>query len=228
VPGAVLLLATAPLALLSARFAIPAVTALAGLAALTAVDIARAAPPRHLRRGRLRFRMGVALHHLLQPLVRAWGRSRHRRPARRELAARPALPEPIRRLAHGVVLMPEDRPRTDLASAVLDELRRGGMRAVSATGWEDYDARLLASSFVYGDFQSSSHPVGYVQLRVRGRPRWRPLGAAAVVAAGFAAVNPALGVAVVAAAGAEVLRGLVRARLCLPWAVARATPAGAR
>jgi hypothetical protein len=214
VPVAALLLAMAPLGLLSAWLVLPAGLAAVGLAGLTAVDAARATPPRDLRTGRLRFRFGVALHHLLQPLVRMWGRGRHRRPARKKLAATPPLPVATR-LNHGVVLMEEDRPRADLASAVVNELRRTGVRAICASGWEDYDARLLCSTFVYGDLQTSGHPVGFVQARIRPRLRWRRMVAASAFTVAAWAVAPGLAVVMLVAVVGESARGAARTRLLL-------------
>ncbi len=223
VPVAALALFTAPLALLSPGLAIPAACAAASLAGIAAVDMARAEPPRRARKGRLRFRLTVALHHLLQPLVRTWERSRHHRTALRELPTHEPLPGPIERVSRGVLLIPEDRPRAELAAAVIDELRRAGVRAISASGWEDYDARLLASTFVYGDLQTSSHPVGFVQLRIRPRLRWARLSVAAAAAGALVVLDPVLAPLIVVPTLAEVARGIFRSRRLLARTIPQAT-----
>jgi cellulose synthase/poly-beta-1,6-N-acetylglucosamine synthase-like glycosyltransferase len=228
VPLAVGLLFTLPLVLASPFLSLPAIAAMAFLAALVVVDAVRAAPPRGLSTRRVRFRLGVALHHLLQPLVRAWGRSRHRRPARKELPAHQQLPAPVQRLSNGVLLLAEDRPRAELAALVVSQLRRAGARVVGATGWEDYDARLLTSAFVVGDLKTSSHPVGYVQLRIHRRLRWGRGAAAITLAAGLALVSPLLGLLGVAAIAAETARGLARTHLLLVRTIPRSAVPGAR
>lgn len=94
---------------------------------------------------------------------------------------------------------------------VIAELRRAGVRALRPTGWEDYDTQLLGSALVVGNLVSSSHPVGFVQLRVRPRLRaWRIaalLGAAGALL-GLGELAPAA--AIVALGAGEVARGLWR------------------
>jgi O-antigen biosynthesis protein len=235
VPVATSLLATAPLALLSPWLASPAFVAFGLLAGLSVVDMAQATPLRGTRKRTLRFRFKVALHHLLQPLARAWGRTRYRGQASRDLPRRQLLPVPCLRVGHGLLVMPEDRPRPDLAMAVISELRRSGVRVIPASGWEDYDARLLASTFVYGDVQTSSYPTGFVQLRIRRRLRWVRLAIAGVVGAAVSLLSPVLG-AEIASVGsfdavgaviavptvAESLRGIIRCRLLVTHTLPRA------
>jgi len=192
VPLAALTLLTAPLALVSAWLDLPALGAVAGLLALGTVDMAKAQPPRRLAAGRLSFRARVALNHVLQPLVRCWSRARHRQGARRELEIPHELPAAVRRVRGGVVVVVEDRPRSELAAAIVAELRLRGMRTTRPSGWEDYDARLALSPFAYGELQTSSHPEGFVQVRIRLRPRRRVLAGAAAIAAGAALFSPAL------------------------------------
>jgi hypothetical protein len=202
---------------------------------LTTADMVRATPPRGTRDRTLRFRFKVALHHLLQPLARAWGRSRNRANARRDLPGRQPLPVPCLRVGHGLLVMPEDRPRPDFAMAVISELRRSGVRVIPASGWEDYDARVLASTFVYGDLQTSSHPTGFVQLRIRRRLRRVRLGVAAAIAAAVSLLSPSFGVEI-ASLGAfdaldalvviptigETVRGIIRCRLLVTRTLPRA------
>jgi len=212
VPVAAVLLATAPLALISPWWGIPALVALIGLAALGAIDMTHANPPRRIAVSRLKFRAQVALHHLLQPLVRYWARLRHRDFARRSLDNHAELPAAVRQLGRGVVVVPEDRPRNELAAALIEALRARRIRALHPSGWEDYDARLLLSGLLYGELQTSSHPEGFVQIRIRTRPRRRRLAACALAIGGAAfLLTPAFGVLALLAA-ASIARGAVRAR----------------
>ena len=219
IPGAALLLLTAPLALISPWLALPAVFAAVGLGLIAAVDMARTQPPRRSRTGGLRFRAQVAVHHLLQPLVRFWGRNRHRNGASRDLGGHQRLPEGIRRVRGGIVVVPEDRPRSELAAALVSALRARGIRALPSSGWEDYDARLLLAAFAYGELQTSSHPEGFVQVRIRTRPRIRRLTVAVALIVAAASVTPVLG-ALVLVPALSLLRGTVEGRR-LPAVVLR-------
>jgi hypothetical protein len=174
--------------------------------------MARTPPPRRSRTGGFRFRAQVAAHHLLQPLVRFWGRNRHRNGAGRDLGGHRRLPERVRRVRGGIVVVPEDRPRSELAAALVSALRRRGIRALPSSGWEDYDARLLLSAFAYGELQTSSHPEGFVQVRIRTRPRIRRLTAAIGLTIAAAWVDPVLG-ALVLVPALSLVKGNVDARL---------------
>jgi glycosyltransferase involved in cell wall biosynthesis len=211
VPGAVILLLSAPLALISPWLLAPAALAVVGLALLAGVDMARAQPPRRSRMTGLRFRARVAIHHLLQPLVRYWARSRHRNVARRDLRLHQKLPAGVRRVRGGVVVVPEDRPRSELAAGLVSALRGRGIHTIQSSGWEDYDARLLLSTFVYGELQTSSHPEGFVQVRIRPRPRAQPLALALLATGAAIVVSPVLSVLVLAPA-LSLLRGAFLAR----------------
>jgi O-antigen biosynthesis protein len=211
IPGAAMLLLTAPLAVISPWLALPAALAAVGLCLLAAVDMAGTQPPRRRRTGRLRFRAQVAVHHLLQPLVRFWGRNRHRNGANRDLGDHQRLPEGIRRVRGGIVVVPEDRPRSELAAALVSALRARGIRALPSGGWEDYDARLLLSPFAYGELQTSSHPEGFVQVRVRFRPRRRVVAIAGAAVAAALVISPVLALVPIALA-AGVAHGAIRAR----------------
>jgi glycosyltransferase involved in cell wall biosynthesis len=211
VPVSTLLLLTAPLALISPLLALPALVAVMALSVLAGVDMSRVSPPRGPAQRRLRFRAKVAAYHLLQPLVRWWARSRHRQVAHRDLKFGASLPTAVRRVRGGVAVVPEDRPRSELAGALVDALRRRGIRAVTPSGWEEYDARLLLSPLLYGELQTSSHPEGFVQIRIRTRPRWQAI--MVVVAAGLAVslITPILLTLMVIPA-ASLTRGAARAR----------------
>ena len=224
IPIAAVLLLSAPLALVSPWLALPALVALVGVLALGAIDMSRADPPRGTRRRRLRFRAAVAVHHLLQPLVRYWARNRHRPLARRSVDMREDLPPPVKSLGGGVVVVPEDRPRAEIAAALVNALRNRGIRAICPDGWEDYDARLLLSPLLYGELQTSSHPEGYVQVRIHPRLRRRTLVASLAVVTGAVVITPVLATLLVIPA-AGVVRGAVRARRLparsCPWGTVR-------
>jgi O-antigen biosynthesis protein len=216
IPVATATLLTGPLGLLHWELAVPAALALVFIAVLAVIDVARAEAPRGLRGASLRFRSGVALMHLLQPIVRTWGRWRNRELARRDLPEREPLPGPVQDLGRGVLLLPADRPRADLASAVVSDLRRAGFHVVPATGWEDFDARIVGSFTVQGDLVTTAHVEGSIQLRVRRRLRRLPalavLGCALVAlldAPLTAGVVLAVGIAD-AAKGMYVVRRRVR------------------
>ena len=189
VPLATVLLLTAPAAEVSPLLGLPAVVALAFLVGLALVDVSRVQPPRRHDRTGLGFRARVMIHHLLQPLVRTWGRARHRQEARRDLEPPQALPRAVS-LASGVVVLEEDRPRADLVAAVVNRLRRRGVRATQPSGWEDYDSRLLLSPLIHCDLQTSSHPEGFVQMRIRLRPRLLLAVLVATVAVAALVINP--------------------------------------
>jgi cellulose synthase/poly-beta-1,6-N-acetylglucosamine synthase-like glycosyltransferase len=221
IPIAAMLLLTIPLALISPWLALPAAFAALALSLLAAVDMVRIPPPRRSRTGGIRFRAQVAAHHLLQPLVRFWGRNRHRNGASRELGGHQMLPEGVRRVRGGIVVVPEDRPRSELAAALVSALRARGIRALPSSGWEDYDARLLLAMFAYGELQTSSHPEGFVQIRIRTRPRLRRLTGAVAMTIAAAWVVPLLG-ALVLLPTLSLLKGAVDARR-LPASLLAAT-----
>ena len=224
VPVAAILLLTAPLGLIASWAALPAAAAAISLGALAAVDVARAEAPRRAPGRQLAFRAKVAVHHLLQPLARFWGRMRHRHLTRRDVGMAQSLPVPVRELPGGIVVARDDRPRAELAAALLDTLRRRGVRAVHPSGWEDYDARLLLSTFAFGDLQTSSHPEGFVQIRIRSRPRVGLLAVAvAAIAAGSVLAPPVAVVLLLPVL--SVAHGAVRARR-LPGQIL--APAGQR
>lgn len=208
VPFAALLLMMAPLALFWPPLIAAPSVALIALTVLAVLDVARSRPPRLLRGSALRFRMQVAALHLLQPLVRTWGRTRYRAIARRDLPPPTPLPGPVTTLARGVLLLPSDRPRADLAAAVVAELRRAGLRVIPASGWEDYDARLIGGAFMTADLVTSNHPEGAVQLRVRRRMRWGRLTILAFAATALGAVATGLVAVMLVAAAVDAVRGL--------------------
>ena len=122
------------------------------------------------------------------------------------------LPPPVKSLGGGVVVVPEDRPRAEIAAALVNALRNRGIRAICPDGWEDYDARLLLSPFAYGELQTSSHPEGYVQVRIRFRPRRRAMMAAAATTIATLLISPVLAPIVAAGFAAGIAEGALRAR----------------
>ena len=211
VPVAVVSLVTLPLGLVSIAAAVPGVLAVALLVALFAIDVARARPPRHLRTNHATFRAGVAAMHVLQPLVRTWGRVRSTATARRELGDVAALPGPATRPARRVLLLPADRARADLVADVIGSLRRRGFRVQSPSGWEDHDARVMGSALVAAELVTSAYPEGCVQITTRFRPRPWPLALSALGAVTAAIVAPWLAAAAGVMAAAVLARGAYRA-----------------
>jgi hypothetical protein len=143
--------------------------------------------------------------------VRFWARNRHRNGARRDLNGHQPLPDTVRSLPGGIVVVPEDRPRSELAAGLVSALRARGVRALPTSGWEDYDARLLLSTFMYGELQTSSHPEGFVQVRVRTRPRLRRLTGIVALTLAAAWFDPLLGLLVLVPA-LSLVKGAVDAR----------------
>jgi glycosyltransferase involved in cell wall biosynthesis/exo-beta-1,3-glucanase (GH17 family) len=191
VPIAVLCLLTAPLALVVLPFGVLPLSAVAFLLALGAIDFGAAAPPPSIRSQRLSYRFGVALMHLLQPLSRTFARSWHRPEARKRVIRAPQLIGPAQALSGGVVLIPEDRPREKLVDDILLLLRQAGVTVVPPTGWEPYDARLLMTVLVAGELITSSHPVGWVQVRIVSRLRMGAVVGLACAAALLGLIAPA-------------------------------------
>ena len=106
--------------------------------------------------------------------------------------------------------MPENRPRPELAENIVQILRRTGMRVVPPTGWEPYDALVMASALVGAELVTSAHPPGWVQLRVRRYLRWKPaLFLCALI--GLASLTDArIALAMVLFAGANIAVGAWR------------------
>src|SRR5438094_10481518 len=71
----------------------------------------------------------------------------------------------------GVLLLPAARPRADAAATIVAHLRRAGLRVLPVTGWEDHDARILASGTLVADVVTSAWPQGCLQVAIRRRPR---------------------------------------------------------
>jgi hypothetical protein len=100
------------------------------------------------------------------------------------------------------------------------------VRTLGSSGWEPYDARLVGSSFVYGELVTSSAPVGWVQLRIRSRLRPLPLAVLAVVAVVALLGHPLAGAAVALLGVLELARGFARTRTVLDRALDHARTGG--
>ena len=215
VPLALLLLLTAPLGLLEGVLVAPAAAAAAFLAGLLLFD-AMGAPPRPpATTGGVRWRLTIASLHQLQPLARLWGRLSFRSAARREVRPAAALPPLVRTASGGTRLLAQDRPREDLVATVLDHLRAAGVRVLTPSGWEAYDARLVGSTFVFGELVTSSAPTGWVQLRVRPRLRALPLATLAVVVVAALLAHPGAAAVIGLLGAGELVRGILRSRAFL-------------
>ena len=211
VPAAALALATAPLGLLSASLLAPALVALVFLAVLAVWDARVTQAPPSMRVGRARFRAEVAALHLVQPLMRLWGRWVAAGEARRGLPAPAPLPGPVIALPGRTLLFPLDRARQDLVSLLVDALRGAGLPVAGGTGWEEYDATVVGSPFVVARLVTSAHPEGSVHVRV-GRVLRTGRLAAALVACGLTALaSPPTGAALAVVTVAVVARGAWRA-----------------
>lgn len=224
VPLALLLLLSAPLALLDVALAAPAAAAVTFHVGLLLFDVATA--PRRPRSSgpALRWRLTVAALHQLQPLARLWGRLSQRGAARRDVRPAASLSPPLRHARSSTRLLPDDRPREDLVNAVLGHLRAVGVRTLTPTGWEAYDARLIGSAFVVGELITSSAPTGWVQLRVRPRPRPLPVVVLALLLVAAFLAHPLAGAAVAVLGAAELIRGFARSRTFLDRALADPDP----
>ena len=97
-----------------------------------------------------------------------------------------------------------------MAENVVHLLRRAGMRVVPPTGWESYDALVMASTLVGAEVVTSAHPPGWVQLRVRRFLRWKPVIFVATLLAFAAVADVRLAVAVVAFIAANLILGAWR------------------
>jgi len=223
VPMAWLALTAAPLVAIAPYMgAIPAF-GVAILLLLGLLDALRCTPPPRLLRGRASFRAHVAALHLLQPLARMVGRSSRRSAVVPSGSESPTLPR-VTSLRPALALLREDRPRPELVSIVVARLRATGLRVVTATGWQPIDARTSCSALLSGALTSSSHPPGWVQVRIRCRPRWVaviPVVLATALLLGFA---PVVGAVLGFCVAAESAYGLRRLRRTFSLALSEEVP----
>ena len=209
IPVAALTILTAPLALISWALAIPAVAGLAFATALGLLDARRVAPPRLPVAGRL-FRLRVVALNLAQPLMRLWGRGPGSFETKRNGTPVRALPGPAQPVPSGVLLLPLDRPRAELAAAVVKALREGGFSVSVGTGWESCDAEVIGSTLMVGELITTAHPEGSCQLRVRKRLRPRRTAITLALITTAVLLNPVAGAALATAAVIEMGRGAWR------------------
>lgn len=215
VPLTALLVLTLPLLAIGPWFGLPAVLASGALVALAVFDARRARVRRTSVVRPLSFGFRVALHQILQPIVRTWARIRARHSALRQLPPRDGAPIPIHTSAKGVAVFVEDRPRADLVVSLAGHLRRLGIRSQAVSGWEDHDGTFLLSPLVSGELMTSSHPVGYVQARMR--PRVRPVRLAVMTALVIvtARVTPLAAGCLAVLTGRALVHGVLRSRSLL-------------
>jgi glycosyltransferase involved in cell wall biosynthesis len=222
-PIAATVACTAPVALIAPEVGIPALVALVFIGVMAGVDAVRATPPRAAGPRRLRFRGAVAAMHVLQPLVRCWGRRQRRARTGDESAPRLALDPTGAFRERRILVVPHSGPRPELVAAVAAHIRRSGVRAMASTGWDTFDVRVIGSTIVGGELVTSAYPEGYVQVRIRRRPRgW----GTTVAIAGFAftsAIDPLAGLVFGSAAVAEITRGWWRTGPVVRRAVREAT-----
>jgi hypothetical protein len=223
-PLAATLLVTAPFALVHPLLGLPAVAAVLFTLALGLVDASRVQLPRRIsRRG---FRTSVALMHLVQPLVRTWGRVRTASRARREVTLVP-IAGPVRRVGRSVQLLPATGPRVELAASVVSLLRRAGFRVVPSSGWDAYDARVIGSPLIHGDVLSTNYPEGCVQIAVRRRLNPTRFVQALGMVAAITLLSPALGAVALVAVAANAGWGVWRTGPAVRKVIeAAAVPAG--
>jgi GT2 family glycosyltransferase len=215
VPLATLALAAAVLIPLSTAVAALPLAGIGLLGLLFGIDAWHTQPPRQLPHRALRIRLTAAALHIAQPLARSWGRLRENVLARRPPPPAVRLPGPVSRVGRGILVVPQDRPRPQLAADLVSMLRRTGLRVVVPTGWEDYDARLLPSLLIAGHLVTSGHPPGCTQIRIRRRLRGFRAGAVAVAFGVVALVSPPVAWALAALAVADIARGAIRLRRLL-------------
>ena len=224
VPAAVVAVATAPLAALAPYDAVPALVGLGALTALFLADAVRCTPPASIRRGRLKFRAHVGLLHLLQPLARIVGR--HWRGARQVHTPVTSGRQPAAMSLHRrkVAVARADRPRPQLVAELVDQCRGARVRVLPTTEWEDHDAHVSGSVLVKGELVTSSHPPGWIQIRVRVATRKTVAALLLLVAAVVALSAPMAAAALLLVGAADVARGRRRARRTLRALVAGGAP----
>ena len=190
--------------------------------ALGVVDMVRAEPPRRLRRGRLAVpRPGrrAPPAPAARPLL---GASRHRHLAPRAASSRSAAcPRAVRELPGGIVVVPEDRPRSELAASLVDALRHAGVRVLASRAAGRTATRALLLSWLRARRAADQQPSRRATSRsaTAAAPRRRAL-LAIVLGAGRdrrwrSLVSPLFALLLVPAA-ASVARGAVRARRRCP------------
>lgn len=215
VPLAFLLMLSAPAAAASPLLGLPALSGIVFLLAMFIVDFTNAAPGHDPGMSRMRFRLLVATHHVLQPPVRTWGRSRARAEARwKDVPVSVRMPEVCR--SEGRVRVVEAvESRGVLVERAVQILRESGYRIRIDSGWERDDAEILGRFLTRGFLQTSEHPEGFIQFRTRSTvsARWGvAFGCAAV---GILWVNLVLGLFTVAILALVVLAESRRTRSVL-------------
>jgi len=222
VPTALLLVALAAFGPVLPALFVPGAVALVYLVVLGWIDAARSRPPTAAHLASVRFRLGVAVMTMVQPVARTWGRARARRPAREELPPPAGAVAELRRVPGGLeAVTGEDR--AGFMSRVIAGLRRDGVRVVPGTGWDDADARLILSWAVRGSLVSSSYPEGTIQVALRVRARASRLAAATVGIVLVAVLSTWAGIAAAVLVAFALGRGAWRGHVVVRRLAARMT-----
>lgn len=223
VPASALLVLSAPLAFAFPHWSAAPLIALMLIASLVVHDAVRVTMPAKRPPRPLVFRLSVAWLCLMQPLARWWGRLRATPSARRDLPDLSPLAGPVRRLSHGILVLPADGPRDRTTRSVIDVIRRAGFAVTTPTGWERRDVGVLASGLISADLLTAGHATGLVQIQLR--PRLRRTSAVVttiMAAAAVASLGRGSGLAIAFLALADATIGVWRTRVGVPRAVARA------
>jgi cellulose synthase/poly-beta-1,6-N-acetylglucosamine synthase-like glycosyltransferase/exo-beta-1,3-glucanase (GH17 family) len=226
VPAALGILVVASLGALLPVLLVPGVFALVYLVSLTWVDAMRANPPVQGLLASWRFRLGVAVMTMSQPIARTWGRSRARRPAREDLPA-PDGAEPVLRRVDGGLEAVTWEDRSAFMSRVIAGLRRKGVHVVVGSGWDGADATLLLSWAVEGALVSSAYPEGTIQLALRTKLRVRRMVVAVGADALLAVLSPWAGAVAVVVVLAALVKGVWQGRAIMGRLAARRPYSGA-
>lgn len=205
-------LALSPLAFVHPALGSPAIVSAIVLGSLAVIDMKQVKPPRAAGFG---FRASVALHHLLQPLVRFWGRWTSGQLACRNLPCRP-IPGPVRKAGRNVLVFPSTGTRGEIVGAAVSGLRRAGFRVRVASEWADHDAQIASSRLVHGALLTTAHLPQVVQLRIRPCLLVNRVIFVGLVALGSWVGNATLGQLIIALAGADMAWGCWRSG---PWAL---------
>lgn len=220
VPLALTLIVLLPLAAVSMYLIVLPAVGLAGLVLLFVIDAIRSTTPAGWLGNRTVFRWQVAALHLLQPLARSGGRHiRWRSRADRTVEVSPVVGAG-RRVGGAIVIIEDRIPRVSLLSQFIDGFRGAGLRVVPVTGWEDHDIEVISSLLVRGRLLSSSHPPGWIQvrLRMRARPVIAPALLGVVVL--LAMLQPLAAAVLVALGAVSLARGIYRLQRCFRAMVA--------
>jgi hypothetical protein len=212
IPLAVVAVLLTPLAVLGWWAIVVGGAGLATIVTLGLVDARRVRLPRRLDVAPIRFRTAVAVCHLLQPLARLFGWLTEQGPRSRDGAAARRLP-PVHPAMRGVFIFPDLEGRPALVASIVSAFRAAGMRVLVPSGWEPFDARVSAGFLLAGELLSSAHPEGFVQVRVKLKPRPLTALVAGVLLLIAWLISFPAGIAVSVLVAAELGRGILIGRV---------------